>query len=129
MSISTKIRLDEEARNKLKAGVDAIADAVQSTLGPKGLTVLMESRSHVGGVTSTKDGVSVAKQIILEDNVANLGAKVLKEACKRTADNAGDGTTTSIVIARAIVDEGMSFLKKNKNVNVHELVRDLEDQV
>lgn len=91
-------------RDRLLIGVDKMATAVASTMGPYGRTVLLESENHVGGVTVTKDGVTVAKAIVLEDPVENLAVTLFKQAAEKTATNAGDGTTTSIVLAHAIID-------------------------
>jgi chaperonin GroEL len=90
-----------------------LADAVKVTLGPKGRNVVIE-RSF-GGPHVTKDGVTVAKEIELEDKLANMGAQMVKEVASRTADNAGDGTTTATVLAQSIVKEGMKYVVSGHN--------------
>src|SRR5499426_4056670 len=95
-----EIRFDEEDRKALKQGVDKLANAVKVTLGPRGRTVLIEK--SWGAPTSTKDGVTVAKAIDLEEKFQNLGAQMVKEVASKTSDVAGDGTTTATVLAQAI---------------------------
>ncbi len=99
------INFDTDARAKLKLGVDKLADAVKVTLGPKGRNVVLERK--FGSPTVTKDGVSVAKEIDLEDSFENIGAQMLKEVASKTSDIAGDGTTTATVIAQSIYREGI----------------------
>ena len=103
----------EEARRKLKAGMDVVANAVSTTLGPKGRNVSIDRK--FGSPTVTHDGVSVAKEIELEDPFENMGAQLLKEAATKTNDIAGDGTTTSTVLAHAIVSEGLKALAAGYN--------------
>ena len=103
----------DQGRNKLVEGVNVLADAVKVTLGPKGRNVVIE-RSF-GGPHVTKDGVTVAKEIELEDKLANMGAQMVKEVASRTADNAGDGTTTATVLAQSIVKEGMKYVVSGHN--------------
>ena len=103
----------DAGRNKLVEGVNILADAVKVTLGPKGRNVVIE-RSF-GGPIVTKDGVTVAKEIELEDKLANMGAQMVKEVASRTADNAGDGTTTATVLAQSIVKEGMKYVVSGHN--------------
>ena len=103
----------EEARRKLKDGMDILADAVSATLGPKGRNVAIDKKW--GAPTITHDGVTVAKEIELEDPYMNMGAQLLKEAATRTNDIAGDGTTTATVLAKAIVDEGMKNVAAGAN--------------
>ena len=98
------ITFDVDARAALKRGVDQLADAVKVTLGPKGRNVIIEK--SFGTPTITKDGVTVAKEIELEDPIENLGAQIIKEVASKTSDVAGDGTTTATVLAQAIVREG-----------------------
>jgi chaperonin GroEL len=102
-----------EGRNKLVEGVNTLANAVKVTLGPKGRNVVIE-RSF-GGPHVTKDGVTVAKEIELEDRMANMGAQMVKEVASRTADKAGDGTTTATVLAQSIVKEGMKYVAAGMN--------------
>src|SRR6201998_2864712 len=99
------IYFDIEARNKMKKGVDTLANAVKVTLGPKGRNVVLEKK--FGAPTITKDGVTVAKEIELEDPIENMGAQMVKEVASKTADIAGDGTTTATVLAQSIIAEGL----------------------
>jgi chaperonin GroEL len=108
-----QIVFGDNGRNKLVEGVNILADAVKVTLGPKGRNVVIE-RSY-GGPHVTKDGVTVAKEIELEDKLANMGAQMVKEVASRTADNAGDGTTTATVLAQSIVKEGMKYVVSGHN--------------
>ena len=108
-----QIVFGDVGRNKLVEGVNILADAVKVTLGPKGRNVVIE-RSY-GGPHVTKDGVTVAKEIELEDKLANMGAQMVKEVASRTADNAGDGTTTATVLAQSIVKEGMKYVVAGHN--------------
>src|SRR5690625_1278905 len=94
-----------EARNKMKEGVDTLSNAVKVTLGPKGRNVVLEKK--YGAPTITKDGVTVAKEIELEDPIKNMGAQMVKEVASKTADIAGDGTTTATVLAQSIIAEGL----------------------
>jgi chaperonin GroEL len=103
----------EEARRKLKNGMDVVANAVATTLGPKGRNVAVDRK--FGSPTITHDGVSVAKEIELEDPFENMGAQLLKEAASKTNDIAGDGTTTSTILAHAIVNEGLKALAAGFN--------------
>jgi chaperonin GroEL len=107
------IFFDIEAREKLKKGVDALADAVKVTLGPKGRNVVIEKK--FGAPHITKDGVTVAKEIELEDEVENMGAQMVKEVASKTADIAGDGTTTATVLAQAIVSAGLKNVAAGAN--------------
>ena len=91
--------LHDEARTKLKAGIKKISEAVKSTLGPGGNTVVIESPAHTHGITVTKDGVTVAKAVQLLDPVENLAVQMMRESSQNTANIAGDGTTTAIVLA------------------------------
>jgi chaperonin GroEL len=100
-----QLLFNEEARAALKRGVDILANAVKVTLGPKGRNVVLD-RGY-GSPTITKDGVSVAKEIELEDKFENLGAELVKEVASKTNDVAGDGTTTATVLAQAILTEGL----------------------
>ena len=98
------IKFDVAARDGMRAGVDALANAVKVTLGPKGRNVIIEK--SIGAPQVTKDGVTVAKEITLEDKIQNLGAQMVKEVASKTADIAGDGTTTATVLAQAIISQG-----------------------
>jgi chaperonin GroEL len=111
--MAKQIIFNEEARKNLKAGVDELANAVKVTLGPKGRNVAI-SKSF-GGPSVTKDGVSVAKEVELKDHLADMGAQMIKEAATKTADVAGDGTTTATVIAQAIVTEGLKNVTAGAN--------------
>tara|TARA_R100000742_G_C4278972_1_gene102563 strand:+ start:231 stop:1808 length:1578 start_codon:yes stop_codon:yes gene_type:complete len=119
------LSFDEQGREKLLSGISQIAKAVKSTLGPLGQTVLIESQNHTHGITITKDGVTVAKSIDLEDAVENLAVRMMKEAAERTANSAGDGTTTAIVLTEAIVREGLQLFKRQEKINKTEVVRDI----
>ncbi|MEY4277568.1 MAG: hypothetical protein RI975_834, partial [Pseudomonadota bacterium] len=103
----------DSARTKMVEGVNILANAVKTTLGPKGRNVVIE-RSF-GGPTVTKDGVSVAKEIELKDKLQNMGAQMVKEVASKTADIAGDGTTTATVLAQSIVREGMKYVVSGHN--------------
>jgi len=118
-----ELSFDEEGRERLLKGITTIAKAVKSTLGPLGQTVLIESQNHTHGITITKDGVTVAKSIDLEDSVENLAVRMMKEAAERTATSAGDGTTTAIVLTEAIVREGLQLFKREENINKIEVIR------
>src|SRR5579871_5851240 len=102
-----------DARNKMKRGVDILADAVKVTLGPKGRNVVIEKK--FGAPSITKDGVTVAKEIELEDSIENLGAQMVKEVASKTADIAGDGTTTATVLAQSIIGEGLKNVAAGAN--------------
>jgi len=108
-----EVKFHDSARAKIVAGVNILADAVKVTLGPKGRNVVLE-RSF-GAPTITKDGVSVAKEIELQDKFENMGAQMLKEVASKTSDTAGDGTTTATVLAQSIVAEGMKFVAAGMN--------------
>lgn len=107
------ISFDVEARAKLKEGVDALANAVKVTLGPKGRNVIISKK--FGAPSITKDGVSVAKEIELKDPIQNMGAQMVKEVASKTADQAGDGTTTATVLAQAIVGAGLKSVASGAN--------------
>ena len=107
------IAYDEEARRSLKKGIDALADAVKTTLGPKGRNVALDKK--FGAPTVTHDGVTVARDIELEDPFENMGAQLLKEAATKTEDVAGDGTTTATVLAQAIVNDGLKNVAAGAN--------------
>lgn len=106
-----------EGQKKLIRGITKMANAVKSTLGPSGNTVLIESPHHTHGITVTKDGVTVAKSIDLLDPVENLAVRMMREAADRTATTAGDGTTTSIVLTEALVTNGIEMLNDNPDVS------------
>ena len=111
--MAKEIKFDIESRDALKRGVDALANAVKVTLGPKGRNVVIEK--SFGAPHVTKDGVTVAKEIELEDRVENMGAQMVKEVASRTNDIAGDGTTTATVLAQAIVREGLKNVAAGAN--------------
>ena len=111
--MAKQIRFAQSARNELKEGVDTLANAVKTTLGPKGRNVAIDKK--FGSPTVTHDGVTVAKEIELEEPFANMGAQLLKQAATKTDDVAGDGTTTSIVLAQAIVNEGLRNVAAGSN--------------
>lgn len=111
--MSKQLFFNTNARNKMKAGVDALANAVKVTLGPKGRNVVIEKK--FGAPAVTKDGVSVAKEIELEDAIENMGAQMVKEVASKTADVAGDGTTTATVLAQSIISEGLKNVAAGAN--------------
>ena len=108
-----QIKYSEEARKKLKIGVDKLADAVKITLGPKGRNVVLDK--GFGSPTITNDGVTIAKEIELEDKTENLGAEIVKEVAEKTNDVAGDGTTTAVVLAQSIIAEGLKNVTAGAN--------------
>ena len=111
--MAKEIKFDIKAREELKQGVDALADAVKVTLGPKGRNVLIEKK--FGAPHITKDGVSVAREVELEDPFQNMGAQLVKEVASKTGDDAGDGTTTATVLAQAIVNVGLKNVAAGAN--------------
>jgi chaperonin GroEL len=111
--MAKQIEFNSEARTKLKRGVDTLADAVKSTLGPKGRNVVIGKK--FGAPHITKDGVTVAKEIELKDPIENLGAQMVKEVAAKTADIAGDGTTTATVLAQALVTAGLKSVAAGSN--------------
>ena len=123
--MSKIIKFGPEGREKLVKGIDTLADAVVSTLGPNGRNVVIE-KEH-GQVQSTKDGVTVAKHISLKDPIENLGVNLVRDASIKTADNAGDGTTTSTLLAREMIKGGLSHL--NNGANAVEIKREIDRSV
>jgi chaperonin GroEL len=123
--MAKKLLFNEEARTALLSGVQQLADAVESTLGPRGRTVVIDKK--FGSPHITKDGVTVAKEIELEDAIENAGAQMVKEAAQKTNDMAGDGTTTATVLARAILTEG--YKKIANGANPIELKRGIDKTV
>ena len=111
--MAKEIKYTAEAREGLKAGIDALANAVKVTLGPKGRNVVIDRK--FGAPHVTKDGVSVAKEVELEDALANMGAQMVKEVASKTADNAGDGTTTATVLAQSIINVGVKNVTAGAN--------------
>src|SRR5450432_4801559 len=111
--MAKQIIFDEEARRSLKRGIDILAAAVKSTLGPKGRNVALDKK--FGAPSVTHDGVTVAKEIQLENPFENMGAQLLKEAATKTNDVAGDGTTTATVLAQTIVNEGLKNVAAGAN--------------
>ena len=111
--MAKQISFDSDARVRLKAGIDALANAVKVTLGPKGRNVVIQK--SFGAPNVTKDGVTVAKEIELEDPVENMGAQLVKEVASKTADAAGDGTTTATVLAQSMVTAGMKYVAAGAN--------------
>src|SRR5512140_85615 len=129
------VKFGADARERLLRGVDILADAVKVTLGPKGRNVVIEK--SFGAPRTTKDGVTVAKEIELEDKFENMGAQMLREVASKTNDLAGDGTTTATVLAQAIVREGARSvaaganpmdLKRGIDLAVAEVVKDIARQ-
>ena len=111
--MAKQIEFDADARSALKAGVDKLANAVKVTLGPRGRNVVIEKK--FGAPTSTKDGVTVAKEVELENNLENMGAQMVREVASKTSDVAGDGTTTATIFAQAIIREGMKNVTAGAN--------------
>ena len=123
--IVKQVYFGDEGQKKLKNGIKIIAGAVKSTLGARGRTVLIESENHVGGITVTKDGVTVAKSINLYDPTENLAVMMMRQAADKTSTVAGDGTTTSIVLAEAIINAADEHVESN--TNVIEVIREIND--
>ncbi len=123
--MSKMIIYDEKARNALKKGVDQLANAVKVTLGPKGRNVVLEK--SYGAPTITKDGVTVAKEIELEDKFENIGAEIVKEVAQKTNDDAGDGTTTATILAQAMINEGLKLV--SSGINPIEIRKSIEQKV
>ena len=119
---SKELLFGNEARNKMLEGCDALANAVQVTLGPNGRNVLIDQA--FGGVKITKDGVTVAKAIEFSDRFANMGASLIKSVADKTNDQAGDGTTTATVLARAIFREALK--KVETGINLSELKKGID---
>src|SRR6202158_890629 len=107
------LKFDESARRGLEAGVNKLADVVKVTLGPKGRNVVIEKK--YGSPTITNDGVTIAREIELDDPFENMGAQLLKEVATKTDDVAGDGTTTAIVLGQAIIAEGLQNVSAGAN--------------
>jgi len=115
--IPKDLHFNEEGRSKLVSGISKISNAVKSTLGPRGKTVIIESTDHLRGMTITKDGVTVARSVFLDDPVENIAIQMMKDASNRTANSAGDGTTTAIVLAEAFVKCGNKHIKPEHNIS------------
>ena len=111
--MAKEIRYDQAARESLLKGVNTLADAVRVTLGPRGRNVILDK--SFGSPTVTKDGVTVAKEIELEDKFENMGAQLIKEVASKTSDVAGDGTTTATVLAQSIYREGAKLVAAGHN--------------
>jgi chaperonin GroEL len=133
MFMAKELKFDQEARNGILEGVNTLADAVKVTLGPKGRNVVLEK--SFGSPLVTKDGVTVAKEIELEDHFQNMGAKMVKEVASKTSDTAGDGTTTATLLAQAIYREGYKVVaagvnpmdvKRGIDAGVEEVVKELK---
>jgi len=133
--IPKDLHFNSEGRSKLVSGIEKISSAVKSTLGPRGQTVIIESTDHLRGMTVTKDGVTVARSIFLDDPVENIAIQMMKDASNRTANSAGDGTTTAIVLAEAFVKAGSNHITPDHNTTqvvrhtntlIADIVKDLE---
>ena len=111
--MAKEIKYNVEAREMLKEGVDALSNAVKVTLGPKGRNVIIDKK--FGAPQITKDGVTVAKEVELEDAIANMGAQMVREVASKTNDNAGDGTTTATVLAQALIGVGLKNVTAGAN--------------
>jgi chaperonin GroEL len=118
-----QLYIGKNGQEKLISGIQKLSAAVKSTMGAGGQTVIIESTNHVGGVTITKDGATVAKSIELVDPVENMACTIMKQASEKTATVAGDGTTSSIVLTEAIIEEGIKALACTPNVNKTEVLR------
>ena len=103
--MAKEIKFNSDARDALKRGVDSLSNAVKVTLGPKGRNVVIDKK--FGSPSITKDGVTVAKEIELENTIENMGAQMVKEVASKTADQAGDGTTTATILAQSMVSNGL----------------------
>ena len=123
MAIVKKVHFGAEGRDRLISGLDKLANAVKSTMGAKGRTVLIESEVHTHGVTATKDGITVANSINLMDSVENLAVNVAREASQKTANAAGDGTTTALVLTQALIHAAL----KREGADTTEMIRDIQD--
>lgn len=121
--MAKQLLFNEEARVAIKKGIDKLADAVRMTLGPRGRAALLEK--GYGAPQVTFDGVTVAKEIELEDKWENLGAEFIKQAADKTNDNVGDGTTSAVVLAHAMIEEGEKAIRE-KGFNVIHLAEDLK---
>jgi chaperonin GroEL len=119
------LNFGENGRQKLIKGINQIAHAVKSTLGPMGNTVLIESYQHTSSITVTKDGVTVAKAVELLDPIENMAVRIMKEAAERTATSAGDGTTTAIVLTEELIREGMVKFASHPKINKTEVFKHL----
>src|SRR5699024_4762329 len=111
--MAKEIKYNVEAREMLKEGGDALSNAVKVTLGPKGRNVIIDKK--IGAPQITKDGVTVAKEVELEDAIANMGAQMVREVASKTNDNAGDGTTTATVLAQALIGVGLKNVTAGAN--------------
>ena len=111
--MAKEIKFNNEAREELKKGVDTLADAVKVTLGPKGRNVIIDKK--FGAPHITKDGVTVAREVELQDPMQNMGAQLVKEVASKTGDDAGDGTTTATVLAQAIINVGLKNVTAGAN--------------
>ena len=123
--MKNKIEFSNQARKQLLNGVNQLADAVVSTLGPSGRNVIIQKKRE--NPISTKDGVTVAKSITLEESVEDIGASLIKQAATRTNDLAGDGTTTSTLLARSLYREGITYLEQDSTINAVEMKRGIEE--
>jgi len=111
--MAKQIEMGVDARKKIKLGIDKVANTVKTTLGPRGRNVILDK--GYGSPTITNDGVSIAKEIELADKFENIGAQLVKEVASKTNDVAGDGTTTSTVMAQALVGEGLKFGNRHQS--------------
>jgi chaperonin GroEL len=126
--MSKSIKYNEEAREKIKSGIDQVADAVKITIGPRGRNVILDK--GFGSPVITNDGVSIAKDIELEDKFENIGAELIKEVASKTNDVAGDGTTTATILTQAIVREGLKLVATGMNpINIRRGIESAKDEV
>ena len=125
-----KVTFSDHARKQLADGVDKLANAVTATLGPSGRNVIIEQ--EMGMPISTKDGVTVAKSIELKNRIENIGAQIVKQASIKTAEQAGDGTTTSTLLAQTILTQGLNMMEQGSNAveirrSINKAVKDVTD--
>ena len=131
--MAKQIMIGDEARQSLLRGINILSNLVKATLGPRGKNVVIDKK--FGSPTSTKDGVTVAKEVELKNNLENMGAQLVKEVASKTSDVAGDGTTTATVLAQAVYSEGLRYvtaganpmlIKKGIDKAVDEVVKELK---
>ena len=121
--MAKQIKYQEEARKKIKAGIDKLANAVKVTLGPGGRNVVLDK--GFGAPTITNDGVTIAKEIELEDKIENLGAEIIKEVAEKTNDTVGDGTTASVILAQAMIEEGIKLVEAGFiSADIYKVIKD-----
>ncbi len=123
--MAKQIKFNEQVRQELKKGIDKLADTVRVTLGPRGRNVVLDK--GFGTPTVTNDGVTIAKEVELQDKFENMGAELIKEVAEKTNDMVGDGTTTAVVLAQAMVEEGLKYI--NPKADVFTIKMGIEDKI